>query len=107
MREGSGQAPGAAAAGATEAGASGNGSHDAPAPPVSAPPPADRAQDVADQPAQREFHSEPREPSAAHEAAPIAHFEPTPKPDSTAAGKPYVVWSSAPPKDVGSRGSED
>lgn len=44
---------------------------------------------------QREYHAEPREAAPAHEPAPLAHFEPTPKPD---AGKPYVVWSSAPPQ---------
>jgi hypothetical protein len=54
----------------------------------------------------REFHSEPRESGPAQEAAPLAHFEPAPKPDP-AGGKPYVVWSSAPPKDVGSRGTEE
>lgn len=42
----------------------------------------------------REYHGEPREPPVPHEPAPIAHFEPSPKPDPS---KPYVVWSSAPP----------
>jgi len=106
LREGSGQAPGAMTGGA-EAAAGGNGSHDAPAAPASAPPPVEHPREAADQPPLREFHSEPRE-APAHEAAPIAHFEPAPKPDTgSAGGKPYVVWSSAPPKDVGSRGSEE
>jgi ribonuclease E len=100
MRESSGQAPGPTAAGA-EAVAAGNGSHDAPASAESAPPPADRPREAADQPGPREFHAEPREPAAAHEARPLAHFEPAPKPDVGGAGsKPYVVWSSAPSKDV-------
>jgi ribonuclease E len=99
MREGLGQAPGAAASGAETAGP-GNGSHDAPAAPAATAPP--------EQPPVREYHSEPREPTTTHEAAPIAHFEPAPKPDvGAAAGKPYVVWSSAPSKDVGSRGTEE
>jgi len=107
MREGSGQAPGAAAAG-VETEAAGNGSHDAPPSPAPVPPPVERPREAADQPPLREFHSEPREPAAPHEPAPIAHFEPAPKPDTAAAaGKPYVVWSSAPSNDVGSRGSEE
>jgi len=54
----------------------------------------------------REYHAEPRE-SAVHEAAPLAHFEPSPKPES-GQNKPYVVWSSAPPKDSGGgRGPEE
>src|SRR5262249_10654853 len=70
--EGSGDA---AAAGASAAVASGNGSHEGSAPlpervPHESTPP-------------REYHAEAREPSAPHE--PIAHFEPTPKPDTTAA----------------------
>ena len=44
----------------------------------------------------REYHAEPRE-SAAAGAAPLAHFEPTPRHESAAPeDKPYVVWSSAP-----------
>jgi ribonuclease E len=107
MREGLSQAPGAPAAGAgasaAEAAEPTNGWQDAPATPVSAPPPAERAREAVDQPPAREFHSEPREPAAAQEVRPLAHFEPAPKPDVGAAGgKPYVVWSSAPSKDVSS-----
>ncbi|HYB64872.1 MAG TPA: Rne/Rng family ribonuclease [Steroidobacteraceae bacterium] len=106
-REGTGPAAGTSASGA-EAAAPTNGSHDAPASPVSASPPVDRPREPVDQPPPREFHSEPREPAATHEPAPIAHFEPAPKPDTAAAaGKPYVVWSSAPSNDVSSRGSEE
>jgi hypothetical protein len=102
MRDGAAQVPGAPVAGA-ESVAPGDGSHDAPAAPESAPPPVDRPREAADQPPAREFHSEPREPAAAHEARPLAHFEPTPKPDvGGTGGKPYVVWSSAPSKDVNS-----
>jgi hypothetical protein len=81
---------------------SGNGSYEsAPPPPVSeresAPP--------------REFHAEPRTPheSSAREGAPLAHFEPAPKPEGSGQNKPYVVWSSAPPQGDtgGSRGSEE
>jgi ribonuclease E len=105
MREGLSQAPALSPEG-TEAAAPFNGEHDRPA--AAAAPPADRPREVSDQPPPREYHFEPREPAAAHEAAPIAHFEPTPKPEAgTSAGKPYVVWSSAPPKDVGKRGSEE
>jgi ribonuclease E len=107
LREGSGQGAGAPAAGA-EPVAADNGSHDAPAPPASAPPPMDRPREAADQSPAREFHAEPREPAAGHEARPLAHFEPAPKPDTgTAGGKPYVVWSSAPSKDVSSGGPEE
>ena len=58
----------------------------------------------------REFHAEPAaESSAPREPAPVAHFEPTPKPEGSQGGKPYVVWSSAPPqKDSGGgRGPEE
>ena len=47
-----------------------------------------------EEPLPREYHAEPREPPVPHEPAPLAHFEPSPKPDPS---KPYVVWSSAPP----------
>jgi ribonuclease E len=58
-----------------------------------------------EQPPVREFHAEPVEPPARHEPATIAHFEPTPKPDSNT---PYVVWTSAPPeKSGGDRGPEE
>ncbi len=111
-REGLSQAPGAPAPGAgtfaAEAAAPTNGSHDAPAAPQAAPPPVDRPHEPADQPPAREFHAEPRELVAGHEARPLAHFEPAPKPDVGAGGKPYVVWSSAPSKDVsGSDGPEE
>src|SRR5579862_7273629 len=55
-----------------------NGSHEAPTPSV-------------ERPAEpREYHIEP-----APREAPLAHFEPAPKPDTGAApSKPYVVWSS-------------
>jgi len=55
----------------------------------------------------REYHAASRDTGAAHEATPIAHFEPTPKPES-GQSKPYVVWSSAPvPKDTGRSDSEE
>jgi ribonuclease E len=82
---------------APQDGSGGNGVHDSsPAerdrehPPREAPPMREPAP-------QREFHAEPRDaaPAPAHESVPLAHFEPTPKPDP---GKPYVVWSSAPPQ---------
>jgi ribonuclease E len=77
--------------------ASGNGSHQDPAPPAQ--------QESRESVPPREYHAEGREPNTPHE--PIAHFEPSPKPD-TAASKPYVVWSSAPPhKESGSRGPEE
>jgi hypothetical protein len=106
MREG--MSPAAATGGsAGESAAPANGSHDAPAAlaPVESPPP-ERAREVPP-PQPREYHSEPRESGAAHEAPPVAHFEPGPKPDAAAQGKPYVVWSSAPSGDAGSRGSEE
>jgi ribonuclease E len=54
------------------------------------------------EPPVREYHAEPREPATSHEPKPIAHFEPQPKPEgSSAPNKPYVVWSSAPPKSSG------
>jgi ribonuclease E len=101
-------APGAGAPGSgAEATAPANGSHDAPAAVSSPPPPADRLREAADEPPPREFHSDPRESAAPHEAAPLAHFEPAPKPDPGAGDKPYVVWSSVPSKDAGSRGPEE
>jgi ribonuclease E len=48
----------------------------------------------------REHHAEPHEPAASQEPAPLAHFEPSPKPDP-GANKPYVVWSSAPSEKSG------
>jgi ribonuclease E len=62
------------------------------------------------EPPAREYHAEPREGTpregTPHEAAPLAHFEPSPKPES-GQNKPYVVWSSAPPKESGGRGPEE
>jgi hypothetical protein len=54
----------------------------------------------------REHPVEAHESAPPHEPAPIAHFEPTPKPDSK---QPYVVWSSAPPPEPtgGGRGPEE
>jgi ribonuclease E len=108
LREGLSPAPGAPGAGApgfaAEAAAPANGSQEAPAAPLSAPPPVDRPRETADEPP-REFHSEAREAGPSHEATPLAHFEPAPKSDP---GKPYVIWSSAPPtKDVGPGGPEE
>jgi ribonuclease E len=66
----------------------GNGGHESPAPePARAP-------------------VESADPGPAHAPAPIAHFEPQPKPDANP-GKPYVVWSSAPPPEGGERGTEE
>ena len=49
----------------------------------------------------REYHTEP-----APREAPLAHFEPTPKPDTGAApSKPYVVWSSTPSPGDGDGGA--
>src|SRR5258708_37389316 len=50
----------------------------------------------------REYHAEPREPAPPHEPAPLAHFEPAPKPDGGERGKPYVVWSPTPTEKDGS-----
>ena len=88
-------APADYAGDAPQDGSGGNGVHD------SSPAAHDREHQPREAPPQREsapqreFHAEPREAAPAHESAPLAHFEPTPKPD---AGKPYVVWSSAPPQ---------
>lgn len=76
--------------------------------PASPPPapPTERPRDVPE-PVERQYHAEPRENVAAHEPAPIAHFEPTPRPEPGAPpAKPYVVWTSAPEKD-GGRGPEE
>ena len=56
----------------------------------------------------REYHAEPRE-SVAPQAAPLAHFEPSPRPEGAAPeNKPYVVWSSAPSeKPPGGHGPEE
>lgn len=110
MREGM---PSAAASPGVEPAASGNGSHEAPPPATAAavpPPSADRPREAPEPAPPREYHSEPHDSTGTHEAAPLAHFEPAAKPEPAAGpAKPYVVWSSAPPKDVGggSRGSEE
>jgi hypothetical protein len=113
MREG--VSPAAGASGPAESAAPTNGSHEAPAsfapasfaPPASQPP-ADPRHASSEPTPIREYHSEPRENAVAHEAAPLAHFEPTPKPSAGAAqDKPYVVWSSAPTKDVSGQGPEE
>jgi ribonuclease E len=92
-------------------GASGNGQHDSPNPPAEGEvhEPARESRPETPEPAAREYHAEPRESSSPHESAPLAHFEPSPKPEPSAApNKPYVVWSSAPPqKDTGNRGPEE
>jgi ribonuclease E len=89
-RDGGVMSPGGAVAGGTEREAQSESLAAAPVP-ESEPRPADR--EPRQEPLPREFHAEPREPPVPHEPAPIAHFEPSPKPDP---GKPYVVWSSAP-----------
>ena len=91
---------GAAAAGgdATAATAGENGAQVTPAPP---------AREPREPAAPREFHTGPRESGPPHEATPIAHFEPAPKPEA-GQNKPYVVWSSAPaPKDAGRGDAEE
>jgi hypothetical protein len=112
MREG--VSPAADASGVAESAPPTNGSHEAPASfaPAAGPPPAERPHESSEPAPAREYHAEPRESAAAHEAAPLAHFEPAPKPDAGGPGKPYVVWSSAPSsapsKDGGdSQGSEE
>jgi ribonuclease E len=70
-------------------------------------PPASPAREPHEPSAPREYHAAPRETAAGREATPIAHFEPTPKPE-TGQNKPYVVWSSAPsPKDAGRSDAEE
>jgi hypothetical protein len=84
---------------------SGNGRHETPAPRAEHEAPhAERPSEAE----QRGYHAEPREAGPAHEATPIAHFEPSPRPEPSGGGKPYVVWSSTPaPKDEGSHGPEE
>ena len=71
--------------------------------------PAPESRPEAPEPAARESRAEPRESGTAHESVPLAHFEPSPRPEpSGTSNKPYVVWSSAPPqKDTGNRGPEE
>jgi hypothetical protein len=97
--------------GTNEAAVPGNGQHDTSAPQAEreAPEPAAReARPEAEESANREFHADPRASGAPHESVPIAHFEPTPRPEAgSTPNKPYVVWSSTPTqKDTGSRGEE-
>jgi hypothetical protein len=110
MREGVSQAEGQATTGLPPPGP-GNGSHEGAAGgerEVAAEPVLmERPREAPEPPPAREFHSEPRETSGTHETAPVAHFEPTPKPEAGSAKQPYVVWSSAPVKDAGPRGSEE
>jgi hypothetical protein len=54
----------------------------------------------------REYPAEPREAGTPHEPAPVAHFEPAPKPDGNERNKPYVVWSSS-PTEKSDRGPEE
>jgi hypothetical protein len=81
----------------------GNGGH-------GSPPPEPAREPAREPAAAREQHSEPRQgthdPGSARDPAPIAHFEPQPKPEADP-GKPYVVWSSAPPREGGERGTEE
>jgi ribonuclease E len=49
----------------------------------------------------------PRESSAAPAAAPPAHFEPAPRPESAGQARPYVVWSSTPAEGGPTGGRED
>ena len=94
MPQGSGEGRAAESGAPSEPALSGNGSHGA----APAPERVEHAAELAPrEPALREYHAEPRELGATHEPAPIAHFEPQPKPDTGAQqNKPYVVWSSAP-----------
>jgi ribonuclease E len=109
LREG--VSPASGGSGPVESAPPTNGSHEAPASfaPASSQPPAERLHESSEPAPAREYHAEPRESVPVHEAAPLAHFEPAPKPDAAAGqGKPYVVWSSAPPKDVdGNRTPEE
>jgi len=126
-REGTTQSPGAPEMSGAEspaphvpaAAGAGNGQHDAPTPDTEraasqgereahAPAPRESRPEPSE-PATREYHGEPRESAASHESVPIAHFEPSPRPETSGApAKPYVVWSSTPSqKDAGSRGPEE
>ena len=109
-------APESAATDAPDAASSGNGQHDTPAPRPEreaheppAPESGLESQPASAEPAAREFHAEPRESGGTHEAGPIAHFEPSPRPEAgSAPNKPYVVWSSSPSqKEGGGRGPEE
>jgi ribonuclease E len=101
------------AAAAPDAGAasSGNGHHDTPAPQAERQahePAAPESRPESAESAAHESHVEPRESGGSHESVPIAHFEPSPRPESgTGSNKPYVVWSSTPQKDSGPRGPDE
>jgi ribonuclease E len=101
------------AAQGSEVMSSGNGSHESTATPAApaagelTPRELTPRELTPREPTAREFHAEPREAGPAHEHTPIAHFEPAPRPEA-GDNKPYVVWSSAPPKDTtGDRGPEE
>ena len=81
----------------------GNGHHEQPADDTR------ESRRVPPEPPVQEYHAEPRESAPTHESVPIAHFEPSPKPEPGGpSAKPYVVWSSAPSqKEGGSRGPEE
>jgi ribonuclease E len=87
----------------------GNGRHDAPPSQGETHEAPGESSSAAPEPAAREYHAEPREPGPQHESTPIAHFEPTAKPETSGSqGKPYVVWSSVPSqKDGDNRGPEE
>jgi len=91
--------------------ASGNGQEDMPEQHAAGetPPPAQVVRPDVPERVERDFHPEPRESGPSHESVPIAHYEPSPKPEpGSAPNKPYVVWSSAPSqKDAGNRGPEE
>jgi ribonuclease E len=120
-RGGGGAREGVGSSGAPDVGAqasappapevSGNGQHDMANPPAEREvhEPAPESRPEAPEPAAREYRAEPRESGSAPETVPLAHFEPSPRPEpSGAPNKPYVVWSSAPPqKDTGNRGPEE
>jgi ribonuclease E len=96
---------------AKEAATSGNGQHDTPAPRAEREAHEPAAQDSRPEspgPAARDVHAESPESGGSHESVPIAHFEPSPRPEAGTPNKPYVVWSSAPAqKDSDSRGPEE
>jgi len=97
---------------ANEEAAPGNGEHDAPASQAereAREPAARESRPEAQEPAAGDFHAEPRASGGSHESVPIAHFEPSPRPEAgSTPNKPYVVWSSTPSqKDGGSRGPEE
>ena len=118
-REGSAQSSGAAEMSGAESPAthvsegpgSGNGRHDAPAPPEreAHEPAAPEPRPQQPESATREYPAESRDSAASHQSVPVAHFEPSPRPETSGApAKPYVVWSSTPSqKDAGGPGPEE